>query len=233
MTGYYEADWLSSGTTSNNNQSNSYTMRQRELWADAKTTSGWDFSGGTGWSLVTETTSGLTRGTEILPSTIDAQYDAGFVWSRQESFRVSKNIGSRPASGMSAENAETLNAGGQNLPIELHLRLRRHRRRPLRQSVPTTPSTSRPTSWRRWRCRARLGPLGSLRHRPHLPRPHLSLRDCRPPARAYDRYAEHRAPARHRRRLPRPACQQKAHHWPEGPLWARAWAVTATRPSRT
>jgi len=25
--GYYEADWLSSGTTSNNNQSNSYTMR--------------------------------------------------------------------------------------------------------------------------------------------------------------------------------------------------------------
>ena len=37
MTGYYEADWLSSGTTSNNNQSNSYTMRQRELWADAKT----------------------------------------------------------------------------------------------------------------------------------------------------------------------------------------------------
>jgi len=60
MTGYYEADWLSSGTTSNNNQSNSYTMRQRELWADAKTANGWDFSGGTGWSLTTETTSGLT-----------------------------------------------------------------------------------------------------------------------------------------------------------------------------
>ena len=31
-TGYYEADFLSSGTTSNNNQSNSYTLRQRELW---------------------------------------------------------------------------------------------------------------------------------------------------------------------------------------------------------
>ncbi len=37
MTGYYEADWLSAGVTSNNNQSNSYTMRQRQLWADAKT----------------------------------------------------------------------------------------------------------------------------------------------------------------------------------------------------
>jgi HAMP domain-containing protein len=116
MTGYYEADWLSSGTTSNNNQSNSYTMRQRELWADAKTTSGWDFSGGTGWSLVTETASGLTRGTQTLPSTIDAQYDAGFVWARQESFRVVKNIGTKAWFGMSAENAETLNAAGSGLP---------------------------------------------------------------------------------------------------------------------
>ncbi len=116
MTGYYEADWLSSGTTSNNNQSNSYTMRQRELWADAKTANGWDFSGGTGWSLVAETASGLTRGTQVLPSTIDAQYDAGFVWSRQESFRVAKNIGKKAFIGMSAENAEILNAAGQGLP---------------------------------------------------------------------------------------------------------------------
>jgi Skp family chaperone for outer membrane proteins len=116
MTGYYEADWLSSGTTSNNNQSNSYTMRQRELWADAKTPSGWDFSGGTGWSLAAETASGLTRGTQILPSTIDAQYDAGFVWARQESFRVAKNIGTKTWVGMSAENPETLNAGGSGLP---------------------------------------------------------------------------------------------------------------------
>ena len=37
LTGYYELDWLSAGITSNNNQSNSYTMRQRQLWADAKT----------------------------------------------------------------------------------------------------------------------------------------------------------------------------------------------------
>jgi len=116
MTGYYEADWLSSGTTSNSNQSNSYTMRQRELWADAKTANGWDFSGGTGWSLTTETTSGLTRGTQVLPSTIDAQYDAGFVWARQESFRVSKNIGKKAFVGIAAENPQLLNAAGQGLP---------------------------------------------------------------------------------------------------------------------
>jgi hypothetical protein len=119
MTGYYEMDWLSSGVTSNNNQSNSYTVRQRQLWADAKLKDGWDFSGGQGWSLATETTQGLTRGTEILPATIDPQYEAGFVWTRQYSFRVSKDFSKKFFAGISAENAETLNPGGQNLPTNL------------------------------------------------------------------------------------------------------------------
>ncbi|HEY1767709.1 MAG TPA: hypothetical protein VGG26_08640 [Terracidiphilus sp.] len=119
MTGYYEADWLSSGVTSNNNQSNSYTMRQRQLWADAKTATGWDFSGGQGWSMATETTQGLTRGTEILPASIDPQYMAGFVWTRQYSFRVSKDFDKKFFMGISAENAETLNPAGQNLPTNL------------------------------------------------------------------------------------------------------------------
>ena len=116
LTGYYEMDWLSAGVTSNNNQSNSYTVRQRQLWADAKTSSGWDVSGGQGWSLATETTAGLTRGTEILPATIDAQYEAGFVWSRQYSFRVSKDFGKTFFLGASVENAEMLNPSGQGLP---------------------------------------------------------------------------------------------------------------------
>ena len=114
LTGYYEMDWLSAGVTSNNNQSNSYTLRQRQLWADAKTTSGWDFSGGQGWSLAAETTKGLTRGTEILPATIDAQYEAGFVWSRQYSFRVSKDFGKAFFLGASVENAEMLNPSEQS-----------------------------------------------------------------------------------------------------------------------
>jgi len=117
LTGYYEMDWLSSGTTSNNNQSNSYTIRQRQLWAEAKTASGWTFNGGQGWSLATETTALMTRGTEILPSTIDAQYEAGFVWARQYGFRVIKDIGKKAALGISAENAQTLNPGGNGLPI--------------------------------------------------------------------------------------------------------------------
>ncbi len=109
LTGYYELDWLGAGVTSNNNQSNSYVMRQRQLWADAKLTNGWDFSGGQGWSLATETTQGLTRGTEITPATIDAAYEPGFVWARQYSFRVSKNIGKTAFLGVAVENPETLN----------------------------------------------------------------------------------------------------------------------------
>ncbi|MGA8042810.1 MAG: hypothetical protein WCA37_08410, partial [Terracidiphilus sp.] len=119
LTGYYEMDWLGTGITSNNNQSNSYVLRQRQLWADAKLANGWDFSGGQGWSLVAETTQGLTRGSEILPATIDPQYEAGFVWTRQYSFRVSKDINKKVFVGASAENAETLNPAGANLPTNL------------------------------------------------------------------------------------------------------------------
>jgi hypothetical protein len=119
MTGYYEMDWLGTGITSNNNQSNSYVIRQRQLWAQAALNSGWKFTGGQMWSLATETTKGLDNGTEILPSTIDPQYTAGFVWTRQYGFRVSKNFGNKFWIGAAAENAETLNPGGSNLPTNL------------------------------------------------------------------------------------------------------------------
>jgi hypothetical protein len=119
LTGFYEMDWLGTGITSNNNQSNSYVLRQRQLWADASLHNGWDFSGGQGWSLATETAQGLTRGSEILPANIDAQYNAGFVWTRQYSFRVSKAFNKKFFVGASAENAETLNPAGSNLPTNL------------------------------------------------------------------------------------------------------------------
>lgn len=119
LTGYYEMDWLSSGTTSNNNQSNSYTLRERQLWADAGMKSGWDFSGGAGWSLATETTNLLHRGSEILPDSIDPQYMAGFVWTRQYSFRVAKDFDKKFAFGVAAENAQMLDPAGANLPSNL------------------------------------------------------------------------------------------------------------------
>ena len=71
LTGYYEADFLSAGVTSNNNQSNSYTLRQRQVWGQAAFDNGWSFTGGQMWSLVTETKKGVDNRSEALPMTID------------------------------------------------------------------------------------------------------------------------------------------------------------------
>jgi hypothetical protein len=116
LRGYYEADWLGTGITSNNNESNSYVFRQRQVWAQAAMNSGWTFTGGQMWSLATETTNGLQNRSEILPSTIDPQYTAGFVWERQYGFRVTKNFGNKFFVGVSAENPQILNIVGHNLP---------------------------------------------------------------------------------------------------------------------
>jgi hypothetical protein len=115
LNGYYEADWLSAGVTSNNNQSNSYTLRQRQLWAQAHWGS-LTFTGGQMWSLVTETTNLTQNRSEILPQTIDSQYTAGFAWERQYGFRVSKDFGTNFSIAVSAENPQTLNVAGHNLP---------------------------------------------------------------------------------------------------------------------
>ncbi len=119
LTGYYEMDWLGTGITSNNNQSNSYVVRQRQLWARAALNNGLSFTGGQMWSLATETAQGENAGTEILPGTIDPQYTAGFVWERQYGFRITKDFNHKFTLGASAENAETLNPGGNGLPTNL------------------------------------------------------------------------------------------------------------------
>jgi hypothetical protein len=113
VAGYYESDFLSAGVTSNNNQSNSYTLRTRQAWAQAGLNSGWTFTGGQMWSLVTETKKGVDNRTEALPMTIDAQYTAGFSWARQFGFRVSKDINDKIWLAASVENSqETLGGHG-------------------------------------------------------------------------------------------------------------------------
>ncbi len=108
LTGYFETDWLGAGITSNNNQSNSYVNRQRQIWGQMALESGWTFTGGQMWSLVTETKKGLDNRTEALPMTIDAQYHVGFSWTRQYGFRVTKNFSNKFWLGASLENSQAL-----------------------------------------------------------------------------------------------------------------------------
>ena len=113
MSGYYEADFLSAAVTSNNNQSNSYSLRQRQLWGQVAA-SGWSLTGGQMWSLVTETKKGMDNRTEALPMTIDAQYTVGFSWARQYGLRLVKNFGNRVWVGASLENPQTTFAARGN-----------------------------------------------------------------------------------------------------------------------
>lgn len=105
LTGYVEADFLSAGATSNENQSNSYTLRQRQIWGQAATRSGFAVTGGQMWSLVTETKKSTDNRTENLPMVIDAQYHVGFSWARQPSIRFQQKFGGFTAAA-SLEQAE-------------------------------------------------------------------------------------------------------------------------------
>jgi hypothetical protein len=106
LTGYVESDFLSAGVTSNNNQSNSYSLRQRQVWGQATLDSGFSFTGGQMWSLVTETKKGVDNRTEALPMTIDAQYNLGFSWARQYGLRVAKNFNNKAWFAVSMENPQ-------------------------------------------------------------------------------------------------------------------------------
>jgi len=111
LTGYWEGDFLGTGVTSNNRQSNSYVFRQRILYGQAALQSGWIFTGGQQWSLATETRKGITNRTEVLPMTIDAQYQVGFSWARQYGFRVVKDFGGKFAIGLSVEGPQATIGG--------------------------------------------------------------------------------------------------------------------------
>ena len=109
LRGYYEADWLGTGITSNNNQSNSYVLRQRVIWGQAETNNHWAFTGGQLWSMATEDKKGISNlsGDIMTPQTIDPNYVAGFVWTRQYGFRVTKTF-NHVAFGVAAENPQLL-----------------------------------------------------------------------------------------------------------------------------
>jgi hypothetical protein len=120
LSGYVEADFLSAGVTSNNNESNSYTLRQRQAWGQAAFDSGWTFTGGQMWSLVTETKHGVDNRTEALPMTIDPQYTVGFSWARQYGLRLSKNFGNAVWFAVSAEDSQatvTTHSNGDNFLV--------------------------------------------------------------------------------------------------------------------
>jgi hypothetical protein len=125
LSGYYEMDWLGTGTSSNNNQSNSYVLRQRQIWGKAETAGGFAVTGGQVWSLVTEDAKGTDTRTEIQPLTIDPQYLVGYNWTRQPGIRVQQRFGDYKTGAftiaVAAEQAQITNftASGQ-IPTDFY-----------------------------------------------------------------------------------------------------------------
>ena len=111
LSGYVEADFQGVGTTSNNRQSNSYAMRQRQAYGQVSFDNGWSITGGQMWSLATETRKGITNRQEATPLVIDHQYNVGFTWARQYGLRVVKDFGGKFALAMSVEGPQSTLGG--------------------------------------------------------------------------------------------------------------------------
>jgi hypothetical protein len=106
LSGYVESDFLSAGVSSNNNQSNSYSLRQRQVWGQAAFDDGFSVTGGQMWSLLTETKHGVDNRTEALPMTVDAAYTVGFTWARQYGLRVAKGFSNKVWVAFALENPQ-------------------------------------------------------------------------------------------------------------------------------
>lgn len=108
ISGYGELDFLGAGNTANSNESNSYNPRIRHMYATIDWMGeGFHVLAGQTWSLATLQGQGITPRNEDIPLTIDAQYVAGFTWTRQPQFRLTKNFGTDFWIAASAEMPQT------------------------------------------------------------------------------------------------------------------------------
>lgn len=105
LNGFFEGDFLSAGTTSNNLQTNSYTLRIRQAWAQAEIEKN-IFTGGQMWTLLTEDRNGATPGQEALPLFFDGNLHVGFTYARQTAFRYQRIFSPAFTLAASLENSQ-------------------------------------------------------------------------------------------------------------------------------
>jgi hypothetical protein len=111
LSSYISTDFLSSGVTSTSTETNSYTLRLRQAWAQAKFNNGWSFLAGQAWSLVTENGFGIGpdddmgKTNDARPKTIDPNYNVGFDFARQWGLRLTKSF-DKVAFAVAVENAQ-------------------------------------------------------------------------------------------------------------------------------
>ena len=116
---YMETDFLGAAPTANSRESNSYNLRMRVFYADFSTDSGFYLLAGQSWSLATLYKKGLLARDEDVPSTIDAQYTAGFNWTRNPQIRAVQKLGDALSVGLSLESPQAVTNASNNVPSAL------------------------------------------------------------------------------------------------------------------
>ena len=162
VTGYWESDFLTVGTTSNSNESNSYALRIRQFFLSAAH----------GQRLDDLRRPDVVAGdaeqgrdeaprSEAVPLTIEAQYAVGFNWARQAGLRFVNKLSDEATFGVALEESQTT-FSARNAPANVRHRPGRRlaaQRRP-RPTRPTTRRTSSPSSrstrrgWGHWEIKA-------------------------------------------------------------------------------
>jgi multidrug efflux pump subunit AcrA (membrane-fusion protein) len=120
VSGYFETDFLASGTGANENQTNGYSPRVRQMWGRVQFPGGWSFAGGQMWSLLTMNRTGIDNLTEYAPALIDSTVLPGFDYARQTAFRVTRQLPAyKTVIAFSAENAATVGVTPANVPASV------------------------------------------------------------------------------------------------------------------
>ena len=115
LAAYYEMDFLGAAPTANSNESNSFNLRIRNIYATIdQVSTGWHVLVGQNWSLATLNRTGILPRTEVTPVGPEAQYVEGFNWTRTPQFRVVKDFNQQVWVGVSVENPQTLVTNGPN-----------------------------------------------------------------------------------------------------------------------
>lgn len=107
LSGYYELDFLGTGPTANQIETNSFNPRQRQLWGQAEFQSGLTVTAGQMWSLLTTHRKGIANRAEFIPTTIEGSYVIGWDYVRQTSVRMVRNFNNRTWLAFELANPET------------------------------------------------------------------------------------------------------------------------------
>jgi hypothetical protein len=113
---WFEMDFLGAAPTANSNESNSYNLRMRNIYGRYISDSGFYILAGQNWSLLTLEKTGMNPRQELTPLTIDAQYVAGFNWTRNSQVRFVWQPNPIFSAGLSVESPQTLIYNGPNAP---------------------------------------------------------------------------------------------------------------------